>query len=239
MLKDIPNIIGNAKTLFIAETHGQFDLVERNGKKVEIVFIAVCQYDPEEGFYLFGCDKDFNTLTDYYYDELDEALDDAKRIYNLKLINWRQPLSTNEIVNAEEIYIPVIDGVRAWFPAKAKSLGNNQFLILNNKEFDCTDYSSLPEFIPGDTVSIEQKILQNNANKPVAKSLITASSHPDKKFFEFLYHATISDISVDATTLNKYRPEIERVKQESKDGQYFYPAILETIEKFNKIKKAI
>ena len=233
---DIPDIIGNSKTLFLAETHGIFDSVERDGKKIEIVFIAVCQYDPEEGFYLFGCDKDFNTLTDYYYDDLDEALDDAKRIYNLKQINWRQPLSTRKIADAEEIYISVIDGVQVWFPAKAKPLGDNQFLILNNNEFDCTDYSSLPEFIPGDTVSIEKKILQKNARKPVAKSLIAPSSHPDKNFFEFLYHATIGDISVDATTLNKYRREIERVTLESKQGRYFYPAIHATIEMFNKIK---
>lgn len=83
-------MIGNAKTLFIAETEGVFDLIEREGRIVEIVFITVCQYEPEEGYYLFGCNKDFNTYTDFYDDELEEVLDDAKRIYNLKHINWRQ-----------------------------------------------------------------------------------------------------------------------------------------------------
>jgi hypothetical protein len=90
MLKDIPNTIDNANTLFIAETEGLFDLLDRDGKQVEIVFIAVCQYDSSEGFYLFGCDKDFNTHTDYYYDDLNEALEDAKRVYNLEKIDWRQ-----------------------------------------------------------------------------------------------------------------------------------------------------
>src|SRR4051812_6562307 len=111
MLNDIPNIIGNAQTLFIAETDGLFDLVDRDGKKIEIIFIAVCQYDPHEGFYLFSCDKDFNTYTDYYYDSLDEALDDAKRVYNLKQINWLQWLPTMELADTEEIYVSLFDGV--------------------------------------------------------------------------------------------------------------------------------
>lgn len=235
MLKDIPNIIGNAKTLFIAETDGLFDLVDRDGKQVEIVFIAVCQYDPDEGFYLFGCDKDFNAHTDYYYDDLDEALDDAKRVYNLKQINWRQWLPTMEIADTDEIYVSLIDATQVWFPVKAKPLGDNQFLILNNNEFDCSDYSSLPEFIPGDTVSIERKKFESGDIKTVAASLIRPSSHPDKNYFEFLYHATIGDISVNKTSLDKYKSEINRVKHESQDGQYFYPAILETIEKFNNV----
>lgn len=90
MLKEIPKKIESANTLFIAETDGAFDWVVRDGKEIEIVFIAVCQYDADNGFYLFGCDKDLNTQTDFYYDDLDKALEDAKRVYGLSQINWRQ-----------------------------------------------------------------------------------------------------------------------------------------------------
>lgn len=236
MLKPVPNLIGNSKPLFIAETGGVFDLIERDGEKVEIVLIAVCQYNKDEGYYLFGCDKDFKTHTDFYYDELNDALEDAKRIYGLKEINWKEWLHEMQFADTTEIYVSLIDGVQCWFPAKAKPLGDNQFLILNNNEFERNDYSSLPEFIPGDTVSLAGKTFQDGDKKNVATTLIKSSLHPDKMFFEFLYHATFGDIRIDKSTLEKYKLEIERIKKESSAGRYFYPAILEMIDKLDKIE---
>jgi hypothetical protein len=90
MLTDIPKIIGGAKTLLISKSDTGFDTVFRDDREIVIEFISVCQYDPEEGFYLFGCDNQFNTHTDFYYDDLDEALEDAKRIYQNDNINWTQ-----------------------------------------------------------------------------------------------------------------------------------------------------
>lgn len=88
MQANFPKHIGGAKTLFIAKTDTGFETVIRGDKEILIEFISVCQYDHEEGFYLFGCDKDFNTHTDFYYEKLEEALDDAKRIYQLEEITW-------------------------------------------------------------------------------------------------------------------------------------------------------
>ena len=76
--------------MFVAMDETGFDSVLRDDREICIEFISVCQYDPEEGFYLFGCDKDFNTHTDFYYDTLDDALNDAKRIYQLDNIEWTQ-----------------------------------------------------------------------------------------------------------------------------------------------------
>ena len=90
MPKDIPNKVGGAKTLFIAKSDTGFEIVIRDDKEILIEFLSVCQYSPEDGFYLFGCDKDFNTYTDFYYDDLDEALDDAKRLYQTDNIKWTQ-----------------------------------------------------------------------------------------------------------------------------------------------------
>jgi hypothetical protein len=90
MLTDIPKHIGGAKALFVARSDKGFGTVIRDDKEILIESISVCQYDPEEGFYLFGCDKEFNTHTDFYYDELEDALDDAKRLYKLNSINWTQ-----------------------------------------------------------------------------------------------------------------------------------------------------
>lgn len=76
--------------MFIAETDEIFDLVVRDGIEIEIIFLAVCQYDNGSGFYLFGCDKDFNDHTDFYYDTLEDALEDAKRMYGLENIYWKE-----------------------------------------------------------------------------------------------------------------------------------------------------
>jgi hypothetical protein len=234
MQKEVPNSIGSAKTLFIAETDGIFDLVQRNLQEIEINFLAVCQYNSDEGYYLFGCDNDFNTHTDFYYDELEKALEDAKRIYDLEQINWKQWLPTMEFTDTVKINIPAFDGVSLRMPIKAKSLGNNQFLILNNNEFDCTDYSFLPKFIPGDIVLAPMEF-DEGENKNIDLSLVKQSSHPDKKFFEFLYHATVGDLATDKTSLTKYKAEIHRVKDEYAKGRYFYPSILETIDKLDSI----
>jgi hypothetical protein len=90
MLTDIPKQIDGAKTLFIAKSYTLFETVVRDNKEISIEFIAVCQYKDDSGFYLFGCDKEFNAHTDFYYDDLDDALVDAKRIYQNDNITWTQ-----------------------------------------------------------------------------------------------------------------------------------------------------
>ena len=88
MLTDSPKNIGGAKALYVSKSDTIFETVFRNGIEVPIEYAAVCQYDDEEGFCLFGCDKDFNTHTDFFYDDLEEALDDAKRLYQIENIKW-------------------------------------------------------------------------------------------------------------------------------------------------------
>ena len=90
MLTDIPKYIGGAKALYISKLNPAFCNVVRFNTKILIEFICVCQYENETGFYLFGCDKNFDTHTDYYYDDLDDALDDAKQIYQIETIEWKQ-----------------------------------------------------------------------------------------------------------------------------------------------------
>jgi hypothetical protein len=87
---NIPKQIGGAKTLFIAKSDTHFETVLRDDKEILIEFLSICQYDNDGGFYLFGCDKHFNTHTDFYYEDVDEALEDAKRLYQTDSIKWIQ-----------------------------------------------------------------------------------------------------------------------------------------------------
>jgi hypothetical protein len=90
MLTNIPKYIGGAKTLYISKSDTIFETLFRNEIEIAIEYISVCQYDNNKGFYLFGCDKDFNTHTDFFYDNLDEALEDAERLYQIENIKWTQ-----------------------------------------------------------------------------------------------------------------------------------------------------
>lgn len=76
--------------MFITESDTIFEIVTRNDREISIKFLSVCQYDNEFGFYLFGCDEEFNTHTDFYYDDIDEALEDAKRLYQTDVIEWKR-----------------------------------------------------------------------------------------------------------------------------------------------------
>jgi len=85
-----PKYIHGAKALYIAESDTIFEIRTRNDQEVSIKFLSVCQYDDHSGFYLFGCDEEFNTYTDFYFDDIDVALEDAKRLYQIDNIEWKK-----------------------------------------------------------------------------------------------------------------------------------------------------
>jgi len=78
-----PHEIGGARVLFYAE------VVPENweGRTRHIVDgelapapegLAVCQYEGDPGFYLFGCASDWSTITDTYHDSVADAIDQAE-----------------------------------------------------------------------------------------------------------------------------------------------------------------
>ena len=87
---DIPKYIDGATTLYISKSDTAFENVVHNDIEIPIKYISVCQYNDGEGFYLFGCDKNFNTYTDFFYEDIIEALEDAKRLYRVENIQWMQ-----------------------------------------------------------------------------------------------------------------------------------------------------
>jgi hypothetical protein len=52
--------------------------------------LAVCQYEGEDGFYLFGCDVDWNCITDTWCPTLDEVLAQAEFEYVEVSKTWRK-----------------------------------------------------------------------------------------------------------------------------------------------------
>ena len=50
--------------------------------------LVICQYDGEDAYCLFGCDAEWNTVTDTWHATLEEALDQAEFEYEGVSQTW-------------------------------------------------------------------------------------------------------------------------------------------------------
>ena len=50
--------------------------------------LAICQHEGEDAYYLFGCDAEWNTLTDTWHQSLEEALEQAEFEYEGVSATW-------------------------------------------------------------------------------------------------------------------------------------------------------
>jgi hypothetical protein len=134
----------------------------------------------------------------------------------------------------DKVYVQHIDGATVWVPTNAHKLDDNKYLILADNEFDEKDTSNLCEFIPGDIVALDKNTFQNGITGLVCRQLIKPSNRADKKYFDFLFKAALGQIEINTATLENFNTEIEKIKQQHSTGQYFYPAILTTIDQLEK-----
>lgn len=80
--------IDGAKTIKYTKNKN-FGLVEyENGENNAINFLAICNYDQKEEYYLFACDEQFNVLGDTLHYTIDEAMKFAKEYYEQEEISW-------------------------------------------------------------------------------------------------------------------------------------------------------
>lgn len=95
-LDPIPDILGGANTLLytdIDNRHVKTDKTEHfiGGQKVsQTSCLAICKYDNDSGYYLFGCDNDWNTITDTYHDNIENAKAQAEFEFINTMETWRQ-----------------------------------------------------------------------------------------------------------------------------------------------------
>jgi hypothetical protein len=83
----VPDKIGGAKVIYyspIDERHhftGNTTHIA-SGKMVDMVHgLAICKYEEEDGFYLFGCDEDWRSITDTFHDTIEDAKNQAEFEY--------------------------------------------------------------------------------------------------------------------------------------------------------------
>jgi len=83
---EIPKIIGGADVvIYTTIDEKQFftndTSVFYSGSKNAICGLAVCKYNGHDGYYLFGCDKDWSSLTDTWHEKIEDAKEQAESDY--------------------------------------------------------------------------------------------------------------------------------------------------------------
>jgi hypothetical protein len=97
-MKKIPKEVGGARVVLytpIDERHrhtGDCRQIVAGELMGAAAGLAICQHDEEESsFYLFGCDEDWETLTDTWHPTLEEAKEQAEFEYEGVSVTWQKP----------------------------------------------------------------------------------------------------------------------------------------------------
>ncbi len=94
-MKPAPNVVGGAQV--ICSTHQIDSRHKHTGNCRQIVAgvlqgaaagLAICQYEGESCYYLFGCDLEWNSVTDTWHQTLEEAKEQAEFEYEGVSETW-------------------------------------------------------------------------------------------------------------------------------------------------------
>jgi len=53
--------------------------------------LAICRYPGDVGYYLFGCDSDWNSVTDTFHETVEQAKSQAEFEYQHVSLTWQNP----------------------------------------------------------------------------------------------------------------------------------------------------
>ena len=53
--------------------------------------LAICRYEGDENVYLFGCDAEWNSVTDTWHQTIEEAMNQAEFEYEGVANTWQRP----------------------------------------------------------------------------------------------------------------------------------------------------
>jgi hypothetical protein len=59
--------------------------------------LAICRYDGNEGFYLFGCDANWNSVTDTLHVSVEEAKAQAEFEYEGVGNTWQKKMKSHDV----------------------------------------------------------------------------------------------------------------------------------------------
>ena len=95
-MNDCPDILGQANVIMFTpiddrhEFTGACEQIVAGTRMGPMAGLAICQYDGETAYYLFGCDQEWNTITDTWHQSLQEAIDQAEFEYRGTKFTWKK-----------------------------------------------------------------------------------------------------------------------------------------------------
>jgi hypothetical protein len=93
-MKSVPTILDGAKVILytpIDERHratGNCKQIVAGVLAGPAAGLAICQYDGEDSFYLFGCDQEWNSVTDTCHQTVEDAKAEAEFEYEGVSATW-------------------------------------------------------------------------------------------------------------------------------------------------------
>ena len=85
---NFPEILDNAKVLYYTPRE-HYGLVRYTTGEIadHICYLAICKYNNACTYYLFGCDKDYEVVSDSPWDSVEECMTVARDSYDCD-ISW-------------------------------------------------------------------------------------------------------------------------------------------------------
>ena len=78
-----PDYLDNAKVFFFTSKGDYGKMSDEYGKTVaSFSFLAICKYENDDRYYLFGCNADFEVEADYDCSSTDECMETAKSVFS-------------------------------------------------------------------------------------------------------------------------------------------------------------
>jgi len=110
--------------------------------------LAICQFDGEDAFYLFGCDGDWNVVTDTWHQSLDDAKKQAEFEYEGVSNTWQSPA-----IQATITLLRTEDGGRR----NPIHSGYRPQLFFESEDFECRKIEIVPERVvhPGESAKVQ------------------------------------------------------------------------------------
>ena len=93
-MKECPEIVGEAQVLLytpIDERHkftGNCKQIVAGQLMGPMQGLAICQYKTEDSYYLFGCDENWEVITDGWHERIEDAIKQAEFEYKGTQNTW-------------------------------------------------------------------------------------------------------------------------------------------------------
>jgi len=128
----------------------------------------------------------------------------------------------------QTLYVRLIDGTDCYVPVESRANPDGTILVTANPEFDPEDTSTLPEFLPGDTVRAEIRAPFTPVQTPVliAAQLVHTSAD-DRDYWSVLFALASGTDTLPAVPADRLTAIATRVLAEVESGaRWHYPSVV-------------